>query len=299
MRAAVRFAAWVGAGTAFCLATAPNFLNLLGQSLGDTFGSIFPAVPFAALLTLIFALRWKELRGLLEAEGGPVSELRVRGLGAGILAVLWLSEPLTGKTVVTAGISVIFTIYAASLIVNPLTKGLLLPYAGIYTVGLGAPFALQWAFGEPLAYASTALASRFVGIIGLPVVWQGTQFQLFSRTGDVVNGFVAPGCSSIISITTFVGLLALMHLDMKKDLRSTAVVAVAGVAVLTLLNSLRILLLMWVGYVDGASTFWGVHNWIGYAMFLGFYLAALTVYSKIGRSGVAGYSISGTSYRPP
>jgi exosortase/archaeosortase family protein len=297
--AASRFAAWIGAGAAFCLATAPNFLNLLGQSLGDTFGSIFPAIPFAALLTLIFALRWKELRGLLEAEGGPASELRTRGLGAGILAVLWLSEPFTGKTVETAGISVIFTLYAASLVVNPLTKGMLLPYAAIYTVGLGAPFVLQWAFGEPLAYASAVLASRFVGVVGLPVVWQGTQFQLFSRTGDVVNGFVAPGCSSVISITTFVGLLALMHLDMKKDIRSTAVVAVAGVAVLTLLNSLRILLLMWVGYVDGASTFWGVHNWIGYAMFLVFYLAALTVYSKMGRSGVAGYSISGTPYRPP
>ncbi|MDG6950100.1 MAG: exosortase/archaeosortase family protein, partial [Nitrososphaerota archaeon] len=112
------------------------------------------------------------------------------------------------------------------------------------------------------------------------------------------NGFVAPGCSSIISITTFVGLLGLMHLDMRKDIRSTAVVAVAGITILTLLNSFRILLLMWVGYVDGASAFWGVHNWIGYAIFLGFYLAALTVYSKMGRNGIAGYSRSGTTYTP-
>ena len=132
----------------------------------------------------------------------------------------------------------------------------------------------------------------------MPVAWQGTQFQVFSRTGDVISGFVAPGCSSVISITTFVGLLALMHLDLKKDIRSTAAIAVAGVAALTLLNSFRILLLMWVGYTDGASAFWGVHNWIGYALFLGFYLAALPVYSRMGRSAAAGYAVSGTPYTP-
>ena len=298
LKAAVRFAVWIGAGAALSLATAPNFLSLLDQSLGDTFGSVFPAVPFAALLTLIFALKWKELRGLLDAEGGLASELWTRALGASILVALWLSGPYTGKTVETAGISVIFTMYAASLVINPLTKGFLLPFAAIYTVGVGAPFALQWAFGEPLAYASSVMASRFVGLAGLPVAWQGTQFELFSKTGEVVNGFVAPGCSSIISITTFVGLLGLMHLDMKKDIRSTAVVAVAGVAILTLLNSFRILLLMWVGYVDGASAFWGVHNWIGYAIFLGFYLAALTIYSRMGRNSIAGHSSSGTTYTP-
>ena len=298
MKAGIRFAVWIGAGAALSLATAPTFLSLLGQSLGDTFGSVFPAVPFAALLTLIFALKWKELRDILDAEGGLASEFRIRALGGGVLLALWLSEPYTGKTVATAGVSIIFTMYAASLVINPLTKAFLLPYAAIYTVGVSAPFVLQWAFGEPLAYASSVMASRFVGLAGLPVAWQGTQFELFSKTGDVVNGFVAPGCSSIISITTFVGLLGLMHLDMKKDIRSTAVVAVAGVAILTLLNSLRILLLMWVGYVDGASAFWGVHNWIGYAIFLGFYLAALTIYSRMGRNSIAGHSSSGTTYTP-
>ena len=298
MKAAVRLVVWIGAGTALCLATAPNFLSLLDQSLGDTFGSVFPAIPFAALLTLIFALRWNELRDVLAAEGGATTQLRIRALGAGILVSLWLGEPLTAQTVETAGIAVVLTLYASSLVVNPLTKRILLPYAAIYSAGIGAPFVLQWAFGEPLAYASSVLASRFVGLAGLPVVWQGTQFQLFSRTGDVVAGYVAPGCSSIISITTFVGLLALMHMDMKKDLRSTAIVAVAGIAILTLLNSLRILLLMWVGYVDGASAFWGVHNWIGYALFLGFYLAALPVYTRMGRGSMVGYPISGTPYTP-
>ncbi|MDG6942395.1 MAG: exosortase/archaeosortase family protein [Nitrososphaerota archaeon] len=296
MKVAVRLLVWIVTGSALCLTTAPNFLALLNQSLGDTFGSVFPAIPFAALLTLIFAMRWNEFHGVLAVEGGVTTHLTTRVIGVGVLTSLWLIESLTSKAVETAGISVVLTFYAASLVVNPQTKRILLPYAAIYAVGIGAPFALQWAFGEPLAYASAVLASRFVSLVGMPVAWQGTQFQLFSRTGDVIAGYVAPGCSSIISITTFVGLLALMHMDLKKDLRSTAILAASGIAILTLLNSIRILLLMWVGYVDGASAFWGVHNWIGYALFLGFYLAALPVYTRMGRSRIGGYAISGAAY---
>jgi exosortase/archaeosortase family protein len=121
-----------------------------------------------------------------------------------------------------------------------------------------------------------------VGLAGFPVSWQGTQFELISKSGEVVRSAVTPGCSSIISVTTFLGLLALMHLDLKKDLRSTAILGVAGVALLTVLNSVRILVLLWVGYEGGAAIFWGVHNWIGYAIFLGFYLAALPIYSRMG-----------------
>jgi len=64
------------------LATAPNFLTLLNQSLGDTFGSVFPAIPFAALLALIFALRWKDFAQVLAAEGGLGTQLGTRILGS-------------------------------------------------------------------------------------------------------------------------------------------------------------------------------------------------------------------------
>lgn len=258
-------------------------MGLLNQSLGDTFGNIFPAIPFAALLTLIFALRWGELRQALQTEGGIATEALRRLLGAATVALLVVAEPLTGTTVETAGMAVVATFYAASLIVNPRSGRFLLPYAAIYAAGVGAPYALQYAFGEPLAVLSSDLSARLVGVAGFPVAWQGTQFQLLSRTGDVIDGVVTPGCSSVISVTTFLGLLALMHMDLRKDVRSTATLALAGVAVLTVLNSVRIVILMWIGYADGASAFWGIHNWIGYALFIGFYLAILPVYSRMGR----------------
>ena len=299
MNAGLRFATWIAAATALSLGTAPNFVWLLNQSLGDTFGSVFPAIPFAALLALILALRWREMEEVLASEGGIRSQPRIRLLGVAMIIVLLLLEPLTGQTVVASGVALVLTFYAVSLAVNPLTKRLVLPYAAVCAAGVGAPSVLQWAFGEPLATLSSALSARMVGLLGFPVAWQGTQFELISRSGDIVNGVVTPGCSSIISVTTFLGLLALMHMDMKKDLRSTTAIAVVGIAVLTVLNSVRIMLLMWVGYVDGADAFWGVHNWVGYALFLGFYLVVLPIYSQMGRRNAGLYSLnSGTPYTP-
>jgi exosortase/archaeosortase family protein len=92
---------------------------------------------------------------------------------------------------------------------------------------------------------------------------------------------VTPGCSSIISITTFLGLLGLVHLDLKKDLSSTIKLAIIGVVVLTLLNAVRILILIWVGYSNGAAEFWSLHNWVGYALFFGFYLVAIPLTGKM------------------
>ncbi len=299
MKAAFRLLGWLAFSAAMASFTAPNFLGLLDQSLGDTFGSVFPAVPFAALLAMIFALRWKELEGVLLAEGGLNTQASTRLVGAAMILMMALTEPLTGQNVASAGVALVLTAYGASLVVNPMTRRFMLPYAVVCVAGVGAPSVLQWAFGEPLAGYSSVMSAKMVGLLGLPVAWQGTQFQFVSRTGDMLSGVVTPGCSSIISVTTFLGLLALMHLDLKKDARSTAILAIAGIAVLTALNSVRILILMWVGYEDGSAAFWGVHNWVGYALFLGFYLAALPIYSRMGRQSGGAYSARvGTPYTP-
>lgn len=289
MKAEVRFLFWVACSALLTLVTAPAFVPLLRQSLQTNFGSIFPAIPFAALLALIFTLRWGELRTLLASEASFTSVFSIRAAGAAILVVLVVLRPLTSKTVEASGIAVVLTFFGAALAINPRSKPLILPYSAIYSVGIGAPFALQWAFGQPLAAMSSGLSARLVALLGFPVAWQGTQFELLSKSGDVISGVVTPGCSSVISVTTFLGLLALMHLDLRKDVRSTVKLAAVGVLVLILLNAVRIAFLMWIGYLDGAATFWGVHNWIGYVLFLGFYLSILPVYSRMsGRGSVIG-----------
>ena len=299
MKAGIRFVAWLGASTVLSVGTAPNFVALFNQMLGEQFGDVFPVFPFAALVVLITALRWRELADVLRRENGWRSEPRVRILGASAVAALLVLEPLTGLNVTSAGVALVLTFYATALVVNPLTRRILFPYAAVFAAGVGAPAVLQWAFGEPLAVVSSAFSARLVALLGFPVAWAGTQFEFVTRSGDVISGVVAPGCSSIISVTTFLGLLALMHLDLKKDLRSTVVLALAGVVALTVLNSVRIMILMWVGYEQGSAAFWGVHNWVGYVVFLAFYLAVLPVYSRMGSGNGAFPAKAGLRYTPP
>jgi len=279
----IRFTTWFGAAVALSALTAPNFPTLADQSVGNAFDGLFVAIPIAALLTLIFVIRWKELAHLLKEEGGGSSRLPVRLVGGVTILALFVLEPVTGESLATSGIAVVLTFYATALVVNPSTARFMLPYAAIYGAAVGAPAALLWAFGEPLAVLSSGLSAGLVRLAGFPVAWQGTGFQLVSKAGDVVNGAVTPGCSSVSSVTMFLGLLALMHIDMKKDSRTTAKVAVVGVLSLVLLNSVRILILLWVGYEYGSAALWGVHDWIGYAFFLGFFLAVLPVYTRMGK----------------
>jgi len=274
--------------------TAPNFPSLVNQSVGDAFDGLFVAIPIVALLTLIFALRWKELAQMMTEEGGGLSRLPVRLVGAATILALFVLEPTTGQTLATSGIAVVLTFYATALLVNPSTARFMLPYAAVYGAAVGAPAILLWAFGEPLAVLSSGLSAGLVHVAGFPVTWEGTGFQLVSKAGEVVNGVVTPGCSSVSSVTMFLGLLALMHLDMKKDSRITAKLAVVGVLALILLNSVRILILLWVGYQYGSDALWGVHDWIGYALFLGFFLTMLPLYARMGEPNHSGVVTVGT-----
>jgi exosortase/archaeosortase family protein len=252
----------------------------VNQSVGDDFGSLFVAIPIAALLVLIFGLRWKEFVGTL-SPGGDKSQFSSRILGASVIGILLALEPLTSQSLAGSGIAIVLIFYASSLVIIPSARRFMLPYTLVYITAVGAPAILLWAFGEPLAAVSSSLSARLVGFAGFPVVWQGTQFEFLSKTGSVVSGVVTPGCSSVASVTMFLGLLALMHLDMKKDILSTAKIAATGVLCLTLLNSVRILILLWVGYEYGSDALWGVHDWLGYILFLGFFLAVLPVYSRM------------------
>ncbi len=282
-RARARFIAWIGASSCLSALAAPNFFSLLGQALDDTFGNVFPAIPFAALLSVLFLLRWPNLREVLLREGGMESEMPTRIAGGALVAVMVLLSPVTGTSVVLASVAVILTFYGVCLVVNPLARRMVLPYAIIYAVGVTAPTLLEWRLAAPLVSLSSFLSQRLVSIMGLPVSWEGSSFVVTSRVGAPIAATITPGCSSAISVTTFLGLLCLMHLDLKKDLSSTFKLAVAGAASLVALNSVRIAVLIWVGYTSGADAFWSLHNWVGYGIFFGFYIVILVAYPKVGR----------------
>lgn len=288
----IRFAIWAGASSAVAYFSATNFPALLSEDLTNNFGSIFPAIPFAALLTTLLALRWNDLHEVLKKEMGLKTEIPTRIIGITLVISLIALRGYTGLFVESAGVALVATFYGVSLALNPLTKRIMFPYTVIYCAGITSPAILEWALGGPLVSMSTVLSANFVSLTGISIMWKGSEFTLLSKAGGTISAVVTPGCSSVISITTFLGLLALMHLDLRKDISSTMKMAVIGVGVLIALNTIRIVTLILVGYLQGASMLWSVHNWVGYALFIGFYLVTLLVYPTMGKKAKSQLSLS-------
>ena len=263
-----------------------TFTQLLSGRLVETFGTVFPAFPFVTLLFILFALRWKELHALLLEEQGLTSRLPTRVLGLWLVILPLAFRQLSVGSLELSAVTLISVFYGSSLLINPLSLKIMLPYALLYSVGVTSPTILQTVFGEPLAGFSSALTAGMVSLSGIPVTWHGTQFEFVSKVGDTVTANITPGCSSVLSVTTFVGLLGLMHIDLKKELKSTVKLALVGAAALTVLNSVRIGILIWAGYSSGEAALWGLHNWIGYALFLGFYVATLVIYTNMGKRSI-------------
>ncbi len=223
---------------------------------------------------------------LLLEEQGLTSRPPTRVLGLWLVILPLAFRQLSVGSLELSAVTLISVFYGSSLLINPLSLKIMLPYALLYSVGVTSPTILQTVFGEPLAGFSSALTAGMVSLSGIPVTWHGTQFEFVSRVGETVTATITPGCSSVLSVTTFVGLLGLMHIDLKKELRSTVKLALVGAAALTVLNSVRIGILIWAGYSSGEAALWGLHNWIGYALFLGFYVATLVIYTNMGKRSI-------------
>jgi len=285
-----RFVAWLSlaltSSLLFYSGEISTFTQLLNGRLVETFGTVFPALPFVTLLFILFALRWKELHALLLEERGLTSRPPTRVLGLWLVILPLAFRQLSVGSLELSAVTLISVFYGSSLLINPLSLKIMLPYALLYSVGVTSPTILQTVFGEPLAGFSSALTAGMVSLSGIPVTWHGTQFEFVSKVGDTVTANITPGCSSVLSVTTFVGLLGLMHIDLKKELKSTVKLALVGAAALTVLNSVRIGILIWAGYSSGEAALWGLHNWIGYALFLGFYVATLVIYTNMGKRSI-------------
>jgi exosortase/archaeosortase family protein len=179
-----------------------------------------------------------------------------------------------------AAASFVLVAYGALMAINPLMTRIMLPYALLYVVGLVSPLTMLDLFSNPLIAISSYLTAGMVDIIGIRVVWEGPAFQLVSASGNQIGAVITPPCSAAYSISIFLALLGLMYLDMRKSVKLTTELAIAGMFILPLLNSARIALTILSGYYGGSAAFWGIHDWLGYAVFFAFYIVVLVIYAR-------------------
>jgi exosortase/archaeosortase family protein len=290
-RGHARLAAWLTASFILIFTLYSEQVTVLTSGLNtllsSTLGTVFPAYPFLALLLLLTALRWKDFHNVLLAERGLTSKPVVRLAGVALILLpvaLWTlffgqGAPSTYVAMEISASSFVFVAYGALLAINPMMWRIMLPYASLYAVGLVAPLFMLDALGGPMAALSSYLAAGITGVLGLHVAWQGVSFGFVSAAGEPISSVVTPACSAAYSVSIYLALLGLMYLDLGVNLVTTAKFAIVGVVIIPLLNSARIAVMIWFGFVDGAATFWGIHDWLGYAIFFVFYLGVLVAYS--------------------
>lgn len=261
----------------------------LDELLTSTLGTVFPAYPFLALLLLLTALRWKDFQRAFGAERGLVTKPWIRLAGVALIllpAALWSflfgqgGAPTQYLGMELAASSLVLVTYGSLLATSPTLWRMMLPYASLYAVGLVSPLFLVEALGGQLASLSSGMAAVMTRALGIPVAWQGVSFSFVSAAGEPISSVVTPACSAVYSIGIYLGLLGLMYLDMRSSLRTTAKFAILGVAIIPLLDSARIAITIWYGFEGGSAAFWGIHDWLGYALFLAFYIGALLAYSR-------------------
>lgn len=237
---------------------------------------------------MLTALRWRDFHRVLAEERGITSMPLVRLTGVLLVVLpvtLWtlFFDQATQSVYLAMEISassLVLVAYGALLAINPGMWRIMLPYASLYAVGLIAPLFMLYTLGTPMATFSSYVAAGLTSALGIHVSWQGASFAFVSAAGQPISAVVTPVCSAVYSISIYLALLGLMYLDMGSNLVMTLKFAVVGVAIIPLLDSVRIVLMIWFGVVGGSAAFWGIHDWLGYAIFFAFYIAVLVLYSR-------------------
>lgn len=291
-RGKVRLLCWLGVTSVllFTLYSSPLSLLLSGLNtlLSTTLGTVFPAYPFLGLLVVLTAVRWRDFHRVLQEENGLTSKPRTRVAGLVLILApigLWYlfiaQLDASGYLAMeVAACSLVSLTYGTLIAINPSMWRVMLPYASLYGVGLVSPLFLVETLGGPLAAFSSYVAAWMTQALGLHVVWQGASFAFVSALGEPISSVVTPACSAVYSISIYLGLLGLMYLDMRSSFSTILKFAVFGVALIPILDSARIAIMIWFGFTEGSGVFWGIHDWLGYAMFFAFYIAALAAYSR-------------------
>ena len=282
----------MGAASALSQTLYPQQVAALFSSVADAsvenLGNLY-ALAAVLFVFVFFLLRWQDLQSFLlkEEDMRTVPLVRLGGLVLCLLPVLLL--PLLGLDEDAGSLAVfpIFLVFWGTfLLMNPSTLRMTLPYSVVLLSATLLPFPLTALVGEPLVDVASFLSRILISAMGIPYSYTSLpspQLQFSSQGGSSLTLAITPFCSSLSSISVFLLLVILMHIDLRRDRSSTMKMAFFGTVALVLLNALRIAALVWAGFIGGAKLLADVHGWIGYTIFVAFYAVAAFVYVNNGR----------------
>jgi exosortase/archaeosortase family protein len=262
-----------------------ELLSKAGEMLGGVFDTSVPFYPQVGLF-FVFVFLLLRRRELYQRLGSQPSAIGLRAAGllvavAPAVALFAVTGGITTSNFVVSGVAVALGWFGFLAAIRPATMKFLLPYLIIYVVAVVSVNAVQTLIGDPLAGAVAAISSAGTYFAGLPVSWHATYFTFTTLGGVPMSLYISDACSGIASVSIFLLLLALMHVDLGAKVSTTLEVAVAGTLALVFLNALRVILVIWGGYVYGPDMLWNLHGWLGYAIYIGFFAAIAVIYTRM------------------
>ncbi len=276
---------------------APVFLlvSKVGEVLGGVFDTSVPAYPLAGMFfVLVFvSFRRKELERLLADQSRDWATT----LAGVVIAFAPFAIQLTLGTQVDAsysyaGLAVVCSFFGILTAIRPSLFRFLAPYFMLYALAVGFVGALTASFGDPLAVVVAVISSGFTRALGEPVQWSSVYITFTGAGGQAVNLEISQECSGIASMSIFLLILGMMHLDMNSSVTKSAFFAFGGSALFVLLNSLRVVGLVTAGIYSGTNLMWNLHGWLGYVLYIVGYTLLLFLY--LGAKKVPGRSRNAT-----
>ncbi|MCL6477733.1 MAG: exosortase/archaeosortase family protein [Peptococcaceae bacterium] len=240
------------------------------------------AAPYGLLFLCAFFLflRKKELKEEMAREEGRKSPV-FSGTGIILVAVSFFLPPEEDFLILKPAFALTgsFAILFGRAVKTPLLV------TGIYTAAAAFPLMIM-RYAEA-GYAKTAIlpVKIVTGMLGLPLMVKGQHISFSLASGDPITVTVTADCAGPSTMGVFLGLFALMYLDMPIPVKRAAAVFAFGLAGTWIQNTVRLVIILLAGYLFGQKALWSVHSWTIYILFPAWYLVFALVYFKLAGTG--------------
>lgn len=271
-----KVAIWLVLSLLLTLLLLPGFWRNLPHLFSPTYIMETGAYPWAVLGLCSLWLFFKRD----EVTGKIASEVTMRDMAVGITMVT-LSLPLRNEaelSFLALGVLLVFLGTSTLFFGTPSTIPWIL--LGVYAFALIFPRVFTAHLEEPYAQTTVKTVASLITLLGYPVQTQGQVISFISTTGEHLGSYIGAPSSGIASITIFVALFALMHLDFRHPPRKALYLFLFGLVGTSLQNILRLSLIIIAGYHFGYSAMVRVHDYAGYIIFPAWYIAFAYVYLR-------------------
>ncbi len=196
-----------------------------------------------------------------------------------LVALLWTGSSL-GASYSFAGLALVCSWVGIAVALRPSLFAFVWPYLALYLAAVGLVGLLTEAFGDPLAIVVASISRTATWALRLPVQWSSVYIDFVAAGGQSVSLVITQECSGIASISIFLLVVGLMHLDVKPRAMDSVALAAGGFVLFLLLNALRVVALVAAGVESGQDLMWNIHGWIGYALYVVGYSTVILLYFR-------------------